>query len=115
VAPIYELVLPGLYMTGAYLTRNVFTVSLPDDGVLFEDIVDQLRGDYNLYLPIDSLRTRIDELTGFPFLLTFHGRLRGQQTLHDESHQTRTSKNDGDYIYVPLYHPRTRSLLSDQS
>jgi len=110
-----KVILPGLYTIWSYLTRNVFTVRLPDDGVLLEDIVNQLRGDHNLNLSIDGLWTRIDELTGFPLLLVLHGRLRGQQMLHDESHQTRTSNNNRDCIYVPLYRPRTHSLLSDQS
>jgi len=110
-----KLVLPDVYTAGAHLTRNVFAVGFPNDGVLLEDVVNQLRGDHNFNLSVNSLWTRIDELTGFPFLLIFHGRLRRQHMLRDESHQTRTSKNDGDCICVPLYRPKTHSLLSDQS
>ena len=102
-------------MIGAYLTWDIFAVSLPDDRVLLKDVMDQLRGDHDFNLSINGLRTRIDELTRFPFLLILHGRLRGQQMLHDESHQTRMSKNDRDCVCVPPYHPKIHSLLSDQS
>ena len=65
-------------MIGAYLAWDVFAVSFPDDRVLLKDVMNQLWGDHDFDLPVNGLRTRIDELTRFPFLLTFHGRLRGQ-------------------------------------
>lgn len=68
-------------MTGAYLTWDIFAVSSPDDRVLLKDVMNQLRGDHDFNLSINSLRTRIDKLTRFPFPLIFHSRLRGQQVL----------------------------------
>jgi len=81
IAHICKRVLLGLCMTGAYLTWDIFAVSSPDDRVLLKDVMNQLRGDHDFNLSIDGLRTRVDELTGFPFPLIFHGRLRGQQML----------------------------------